>query len=165
MNKSLISYKKSICERATKIFIMHPVGWHMPRCVTTPEFWENIYIRGPGSLFQGKCFYGEGSKGHPKTHLGASNSTRYSRYGLVKFQFSTERRTDQKSRFPAIFWHFSNFDVFLKGNPGQASKNPSGTSQIAMVPEIWPPEVSISLENTREGQTKTAIFSTAFFGF
>ena len=60
------------------------------------------------------------------------------------------------------FWHFSNFDLFLKGDPG-ASKTPSGISQLAVVPEIWPPEVSISLENIREGQTKIAIFSVLGF--
>ncbi len=44
-----------------------------------------------------------------------------------------------------------------------ASKNPSGTSQIAVVLEIWPPEVLISLENMREGQTKIVIFSNLVF--
>ena len=45
------------------------------------------WLGGPGLLFQGKSFYGEGPKGHPKTQFGASNSMRYSSYGRVKFQF------------------------------------------------------------------------------
>ena len=60
------------------------------------------------------------------------------------------------------FWHFSNFNVFLKGET-RSSKNPSGTSQIAVVPKKWPPEVSISLENMRESLTKIAIFSDLGF--
>ena len=57
------------------------------------------------------------------------------------------------------FWHFSNFDVFLKEEPS-GIQNPSGTFQLAVALEIWPPKVSISLENMREGRTKSAIFST-----
>ena len=44
-----------------------------------------------------------------------------------------------------------------------ASKNPSGTSQTAVVLEIWPTEISISLANMREGQTKIEIFSILGF--
>ena len=124
-----------------------------------------IFFRGPGSLFHWKCFYGEGSKGHPKTHLGASNSMGYSSYGRVKFHFlmkSVHGRADQKMRFPAIFGTFPILMYFWRGNSG-ASKNPSGTSQTAVVHEIWPPEVSFSLENMREGQTRITIFSNSGF--
>ena len=84
-------------------------------------------------------------KGHLKIHFRASNSTRYSSYGRVVSVFNGKYIGGPTKRFPAILAIFSNFGIFfLKGNPG-ASKNPSGTSQIAVVPEIWPPEVSISL--------------------
>ena len=126
----------------------------------------NTHIRGPGSFFfQRKCFYGEGFKGHPKMHFRASNSTRYSSYGCIKFHFQwkVHGRADQKNNtIFRNFWHFSNFDVSLKGEPRGMQKS-KRTSQTAVVLEIWPPEVSISLEIMREVRTKTAIFSSLGF--
>ena len=60
--------------------------------------------RGPGALFDPKCFFVEGTKGHPKYHTGPSNCTPYPRYGRPKFQFSYKipGSADQKSTFPAI---------------------------------------------------------------
>ena len=69
----------------------------------------------------------------------------------------------KKTRFPAFFGTFPILMYFGRGNPG-TSKNPSGTSQRAVVPEIWPSEVSISLENMRQGQTwQTRQFSQFLF--
>ena len=83
------------------------VGWHMPRWVMKPDFWENrdlwyfwpifgkCFLRGPGSLFHWKCFYWEASKGHPL-----------------------------------------------------------GSLQLYGVLELWPSEVSILMENLRDGRPK-----------
>ena len=38
-----------------------------------------------------------------------------------------------------------------------ASKNPLGSLQLHGVLEIWPPEVSILMENPRDGRPKIAI--------
>ena len=82
----------------------------LPHPASPPPGSPYARIRGPGSLFQRKCFYGEGFKGHPKIHFGASNSTRYSSYGRVKFQFFNGKYmggpTKKKTRFSAIFGIF-----------------------------------------------------------
>ena len=68
----------------------------------------------------------------------------------------------KKNAISRDFWHFSNFDVFLKGEQ-RGIQNLSGTSQLAVVPEIWPLEVSISLENMRDIQTKKCDFLNYWF--
>ena len=70
----------------------------------------------PGHLFKENAFFfEEGSKGHPKP--------------LGSFQLHEEleiwppeapillENMDQKNAISLDFWHFSNFDVFLKGEP------------------------------------------------
>ena len=62
--------------------------------------------------------------GQPKTHFGASNSMGYSSYGRPKFQFYTQNLQDGRPKIAISrdFWHFFNFDVFLKGEPREIQK-------------------------------------------
>ena len=123
-----------------------------------------IYFLGvPGHLFTENAFM-ERDPRASKNPLGSFQLHGYSSYGRVKFQFSMKDAWEgrPKTAISCDFWHFSNFDVFLKGK-FRGTKTPSGTSQTAVVPEIWPPEVSISLENIREGRTKIVIFSNSGF--
>ena len=79
----------------------------------------------------------------------------------ASFQFSLKvhRRADPppKKATSRDFGHFYNLDAFWKREP-RGIQTPSGTSQIAVVLEIWLPEVLISLENMREGRTKNRDF-------
>ena len=68
-----------------------PISMSTPSPGCPPFGTSGCAYKGSQVTFSMKMFfYGEGSKGHLKTHLGASNSTRYSSYGLIKFQFSME---------------------------------------------------------------------------
>ena len=79
-------------------------------------------------------------KRDPKSHLGASNSTRYSSYGRVVSVFNGKYMGPTKKKKKAIsrdFLHFFNFDVILKGEPRGIQKlkrdlpNSCGTRDMA----------------------------------
>ena len=122
-----------------------------------------IFLEVPGHFFTENAFMERHARGiqkptwEPPTPWG----TRVMAARSFNFNGKPEGRPTKKTQFPAIFGTFPILMYFWRGNPG-ASKNPGGTSQTAVVLEIWPPEVSISLENMREDR-KPAIFSTLGF--
>ena len=81
------------------------------------HFWKNVYIYflGVPVTFSMKMLLWRGIQGASKNHFKTSNSTRYLRYGRVKFQFSMESIWEGQPK--KRDFHFSNFDVFLKGEP------------------------------------------------
>ena len=55
-----------------------------------------------------------------------------------------------------VLGHFFSLKMLLWGGIQGASKNPLGSLQLHGVLELWPPEVSILMENLRDGRPKIA---------